>query len=366
MLRNKQAEGADKKNPLQGGKVNAGENKTLIAVLASHDSPECNDKLARTLEDLAKKSSELLSQYHFIFTGGTFRRIILGTGDPNRAPSDAVVKPVNLATREILLNRCGVTCLPSRSEGGVTVLAHMVTQQSCSIVWPYLTPLTSHWLNPENLALLRLCDQWRVKKLMNPGSVREWFKWEAERDANRNLQPCPPGLLLFKNEYQPPEQKTEKNIAGTWYQHSIPKKSPARTFRPGRIIALVAHNEMKSRMIEFSIDHEQELNQFQHILATGTTGREVAANTRTLHEKIYRYHSGPKGGDIEIATQVLFGRCDAVIFFIDPLTPHPHIEDIRVVLGACMLNEEVRMLTNEIQAREWMRRVIRAQPQPRA
>jgi methylglyoxal synthase len=124
-------------------------------------------------------------------------------------------------------------------------------------------------------------------------------------------------------------------------------------------IALIAHNEMKERMIEFALDFERELGRFEYILATGTTGREVEANARSLHDKIYRFHSGPKGGDIEIATEVLFGRCHVVIFFIDPLNPHPHIEDIRVVLGACMLQPHVRMLTTEAQAREWMRRVIR-------
>ncbi|MBE0635660.1 methylglyoxal synthase, partial [Candidatus Bipolaricaulota bacterium] len=68
---------------------------------------------------------------------------------------------------------------------------------------------------------------------------------------------------------------------------------------------------------------------------------------------IYRYHSGPKGGDVEIATEVLFGNCQVVVFFVDPLRPHPHTDDIRVVFAACMLQDEVRMFSNERQAREW-------------
>jgi len=125
-------------------------------------------------------------------------------------------------------------------------------------------------------------------------------------------------------------------------------------------IALIAHNEMKNRMVEFAVDHEHELNQFGTILATGTTGREVcAATSRDITKKMVRHHSGPKGGDIEIATAVLLDHCDIVIFFVDPLSPHPHIDDIRVVFQACMVSDRVVMITNEMHAREFMSRAVR-------
>ena len=120
-------------------------------------------------------------------------------------------------------------------------------------------------------------------------------------------------------------------------------------------IALIAHDEMKQRMIAFAIDHEWELRKFASILSTGTTGREVAAATsRTIEDKIYRYHSGPLGGDIEIATEILLGRCHIVIFFVDPLQPHPHIDDIRTVFEACMTRQSVVMISNEMHARDFM------------
>jgi methylglyoxal synthase len=85
-------------------------------------------------------------------------------------------------------------------------------------------------------------------------------------------------------------------------------------------VALIAHDEMKKRMIDFAIDHEDELNAFGRIIATGTTGREVAAATsRRIENKLIRCHSGPHGGDIELATAILYGCCDLVIFFVDPL-----------------------------------------------
>ena len=115
-------------------------------------------------------------------------------------------------------------------------------------------------------------------------------------------------------------------------------------------------------MSDFVIDYEQELQQFHKILATGSTGKMIEEAAPMLAGgKVYKYNSGPKGGDVEIATEILFNGCQVVIFFVDPLHPHPHTEDIRVVFGACMIHDEVRMLSNEIQARGWMDRLIRTE-----
>lgn len=84
--------------------------------------------------------------------------------------------------------------------------------------------------------------------------------------------------------------------------------------------------------------NETLLSKFKGILSTGTTGLEVINACRRLREtdKDIRCLSGPKGGDIEIATEILFNGCHIVVFFIDPLRPHPHIDNIRVVFSACM------------------------------
>lgn len=318
--------------------------KTLIGVLASHDDDDVNNTLARLFEDLHQQQPAILSQFHFVFTGGTFDRLIEGTQSPR-------VKPIAPPTRQFLSDHCGLTRLPSRTDGGVIILSYLVVQQLCSIVWPFLTPLTAHWLNPENLALMRLCDQWHVKRLMNLGSVKEWFGKEAVLDVKRNLQTTPPTLDLTQRSIAPIRDTHSHRIDRSVVRE--PKRVSEMT------IALIAHDQMKARMVEFAVDHEHELDKFARILSTGTTGREVAANTRNLDKKVHRYHSGPKGGDIEIATEILFGECDVVVFFVDPLRPHPHVEDIRVVFGACMIQDQVRMHTNEMQAREWMQRVVR-------
>lgn len=327
--------------------ANDNDKKTFIALLASHDDDERNNALARLLDQLVQKNPKRLSHFRFVFTGGTFNRLIMGSKKPD-------VEPVDTKTKDFLIDECGVIRLPNRKEGGVTILAYLITQRKISIIWPFFTPLTSHWLTPENLALMRLCDLWHVKRLMNTGSVEEWFEKEAKRDVRRDLQDWPPEFELKGSQLNIPTIESK----GGHYEINIDTVAIPEKFED-MTIALISHNEMKLRMAEFAIDCEQELEKFHSILSTGTTGRLVAESAPNLEESIYRYHSGPKGGDIEIATEILFGRCHVVIFFVDPLNPHPHIEDIRVVFGACMIQDKVRMLSNEMQAREWIDRVVR-------
>jgi methylglyoxal synthase len=399
------------------------EPKTLIGVLASHDDVSKNNDLARLFEYLWETDRDLLGKFHFVFTGGTFQRTVLGQDTEKRA-SGETLKPIeDKEVIKFLISNS--TSLPDRKYGGVTILANLIVQRQCSILWPFLSSVTVHWLHPENLALMRLCDIWNEKRLMNSGSVRTWFRKEAEDDAKRNPQKNPqmPLRLSFGAEgfnTQQAGRYEDKGIGtdiwlvdNSWLQqweagrenfvqakardkeslkrslkeredliaeiqkmdnsdvgYYVPEplhkkrvenpKDPKHDFWYNfkhQTIALIAHDAMKERMVNFAIEYERELAAFGRILATGTTGKEVEDATRRL--KVKRCRSGPKGGDIEIATEILYGRCDVVIFFIDPLHPHPHMEDIRTVFSACMIENGVRMLTNEVQAREWMDVVVR-------
>lgn len=348
--------------------------KTLVAVLASHDSDMKNKELRGVFKDLYREDQKrekrgekrLLPEFHFVFTGGTFARLVLGhhPGDPNKK----FLYPLHNQVKKLLLKEAGITVLPDRKEGGVTILANLIVQRQCSIIWPFLSPITVHWLNPENLALMRLCDLWNAKRLMNAESVRAWFRDEAKRDVNRNPQEIPLKMMLGTPEAENgwPEAKHELNKE--YYEVKLPKRERHPedfwTRFEKLTIALIAHDAMKDRMVHFAIQYEEELHKFRRILATGTTGQEVENACRRLREdkKIRRCLSGPKGGDIEIATEILFDRCHIVIFFIDPLHPHAHLDDIRVVFSACMAeieNNDVRMLTNEVQAREWIEEAVR-------
>lgn len=42
--------------------------------------------------------------------------------------------------------------------------------------------------------------------------------------------------------------------------------------------------------------------------------------------------SGPIGGDVEICSQIVQGRIACLIFFVNPMTWHPHFVDVQVLL----------------------------------
>lgn len=342
-------------------------NKTLIGVLASQDDPKVNSRLISIFNHLFNITRDKYDDdngfpFHFVFTGGTHDRVLYGDKNLN-------LSALNEDVARWLIESCGVTRLESTKEGGVIVLTYLICQRKCSIVWPFLAPNAHHWQRNENLALTRLSDQWHAKRLMNVGSVMTWYHAESKLDINRNLQQCPPQLKIEKHP-------GDTEFTKTYNKTDISRYEKVKIWREEKnihdelehcekmfndmTVALIAHDDMKKRMVEFAVDHESELDQFKTILATGTTGREVAAATsRKIGDKMVRHHSGPKGGDIEIATAILCNLCDIVIFFIDPLSPHPHIDDIRVVFQACMVSDKVVMITNEMHAREFMSRTVR-------
>ncbi len=341
--------------------------KTLIAVLASHDSRDRNEALANIFNTAAEdvKLGKTLRNFRFLFSGGTYLRLF--EGKPVAGSTAKATWILSKKAKKLLLE-CGVIRLPSAARGGVTILASLVSSRKLSILWPFFTPRTTHLLFPENLALLRLADQWRAKKLMNTGSVMEWLRAEADRDQHLNRQDMEIKLRLIGSEAVEKAHPVEgmKGLFDFAPQsqvfpdfHRASTKNNIDSELEKSIVALISHDEMKPRMLDFVTDYEHELRKFHRILATGTTGRLIEEAAPSIAEKVFRYHSGPKGGDVEIATEILFGGCHVVIFFVDPLHPHPHPEDIRVVFGACMIHDQVRMLSNEVQARDWMDRLVR-------
>merc|ERR1740139_124591 len=48
--------------------------------------------------------------------------------------------------------------------------------------------------------------------------------------------------------------------------------------------------------------------------------------------------SGPLGGDAQVGTQMVLQDLGGCIFFTDPLTAHPHAEDIATLLRMCDIN----------------------------
>ena len=96
-------------------------------------------------------------------------------------------------------------------------------------------------------------------------------------------------------------------------------------------IALIAHDKKKSEMVNFCIAYTDILRK-HNLCATGTTGSLVAQATGL---SVFRFLSGPMGGDQQIGSRVAFNRIDLVLFLRDPLTAQPHEPDVTALLRLC-------------------------------
>jgi methylglyoxal synthase len=93
-------------------------------------------------------------------------------------------------------------------------------------------------------------------------------------------------------------------------------------------IALIAHDNRKSDLLDWARYNRGTLGEHE-LFATGTTGALVAAE---LDLEVTRFLSGPLGGDQQVGAALAEGRIDFVIFFWDPLEPHPHDVDVKALL----------------------------------
>ena len=94
-------------------------------------------------------------------------------------------------------------------------------------------------------------------------------------------------------------------------------------------VGLVAHDCKKEAMIGWVGRWEAVLAPHA-LVATGTTGRVIMEVHRGL--KVRRLKSGPLGGDQQMGALIAEGRLDALIFFMDPLTPMPHDVDVKALI----------------------------------
>ncbi len=99
-------------------------------------------------------------------------------------------------------------------------------------------------------------------------------------------------------------------------------------------IGLVAHDHKKNALCEWSVRHRHRLAKAT-IYATGTTGKRLAEACPEL--AIHSLKSGPLGGDQQLGAMICEGRLDVLIFFIDPLSPHPHDVDVKALVRLATL-----------------------------
>ena len=98
-------------------------------------------------------------------------------------------------------------------------------------------------------------------------------------------------------------------------------------------IALIAHDNRKHDLLDWARCNRGVL--LHHDLyATGTTGSILAAE---LGFDITRFASGPLGGDQQVGAAIVEGKVDFVIFFTDPLEPHPHDVDVKALMRVAVV-----------------------------
>jgi len=107
------------------------------------------------------------------------------------------------------------------------------------------------------------------------------------------------------------------------------------------MIALIAHDQKKSELVEFVIRH-RDVFERQELVATGSTGRMIEKKASLKVECVAH---GPDGGDLIIGARVALGQVRAVIFYRDPLTAQPHEPDVSALMRVCDVHR-VPLATN--------------------
>lgn len=111
-------------------------------------------------------------------------------------------------------------------------------------------------------------------------------------------------------------------------------------------IALVAHDNRKRELMEW-VEWNYKILLRHHLICTGTTGRnlEETFQNKIAGEKLSAklkemtvLKSGPLGGDLQLGAMIADGKVDILIFFWDPMQPHPHDVDVKALLRIAVVH----------------------------
>lgn len=188
--------------------------------------------------------------------------------------------------------------------------------------------------------LVQVIDGDRQLAIEKPGSIvgESLFSDEATRTADtRSIEQTTVGRfsvhdfedLLNKN--QPLALKFREYFRAITRARQQQKAAENYT-DTRKYLALIAHNNMKESLMEFCGMHSRKLEKFP-LMATGTTGSMLYKKTGLVLSK--KVASGPLGGDQAVGTLISTRNIIGVIFFRDPLSPHPHHADIEALGRLC-------------------------------
>ncbi|WP_101925690.1 MULTISPECIES: methylglyoxal synthase [Luteimonas] len=226
---------------------------------------------------------------------------------------DAIVR------REALAGHAGLRRYPYGREGGLmTLVAEIVglgPGRTLDGVVYLIDPVDPSSIFPEAVALKRQCVIQGKPFLSTVASARDFI--ESERlHAGLDADPGADDLHAFG----------------------------------GQTLALIAHDAMKPRMVEFVAGHFDLLSRFGERVATGTTGQllnDLAWQRGWPLDRAWtrRFQSGPLGG---------------AVFFEDPHVARQHEADIQLLERAVTtVTDTVACLTSPPVAERWAQAATR-------
>jgi len=130
-----------------------------------------------------------------------------------------------------------------------------------------------------------------------------------------------------------------------------------------KYIALIAHDNRKEDLVDWARYNKDRLSRHK-LFATGTTGTMLMEK---LDLKIHKFRSGPLGGDQQVGAHIAEGKIDSMIFFWDPLSPHPHDVDVKALLRisvvynipiACNRSSADFIISSHLMDEEYERQVV--------
>jgi methylglyoxal synthase len=124
--------------------------------------------------------------------------------------------------------------------------------------------------------------------------------------------------------------------------------------RPIGSAGLVAHDRRKDAPVAWAEDWREALSGLR-LFATGTTGGRIRAALPELDITLLK--SGPLGGDQQLGALIAEERIDALFFFVDPHSPHPHDVDDKALIRMATLADIPSPATGPLRMRScWRRR----------
>ena len=101
-------------------------------------------------------------------------------------------------------------------------------------------------------------------------------------------------------------------------------------------IALVAHDQKKDALLDWARQWEAPLARHT-LIGTGSTAKALEEACPSL--RVEALLSGPDGGDLQVGARIVEGKVDVLIFFPDPMNPHPHEADFQALIRVALMKD---------------------------